>query len=34
MESGNFYLMNLVVQDDDGDDIGIFNPNTSTIKPL
>jgi hypothetical protein len=29
-----FYQFNMVIHDDDYNDIGIFDPNTRTIKPL
>ena len=30
----NFYRNNIVMEDDDHNDIGIFNPHTETVEPL
>jgi hypothetical protein len=30
----SFYSMNLVIEDDDGNDIGIYEPKSRTINPL
>jgi hypothetical protein len=30
----SFYNLNIVMQDDAGSDVGIFDPHTQTIKPL
>jgi hypothetical protein len=30
----DFYRLNMVMQDEDGEDIGIYDPHKRTIKPL
>jgi len=30
----SFYRNNMVIEDDDHNDIGIFNPHTGTVEPL